>query len=786
MKKFILLAAGISVMLLPLLLQAQNKSPQPKPPEQSQTQEPSDWPRDITLKNGTVTLYQPQTDSMKGDHLYSRMAFSISLDQMKNPIFGAMWTDSKFSTDRTTGTCTIYNVKVMNIRFPGIDTVDKAKIQTFKDLLEKEATGWNIDFSLDELTASLSENATLTAKNANFKNDPPEIIYLKTPSVLVLFDGDPVWKETGQGGPKRAINTPFLVLQDTQDKNCYLYGGQYWYKAADPVKASWVYVPKPSSQVKSYFDQLKKEMEKQGKSMDQNTADKSSNPPVIIVRTKPAELIQSKGEAQFAPIEGTQLLYMTNTDNNIFMTIDKNMYYVLISGRWYKAGQLSGPWVFVESDNLPPDFAKIPEGSAKDQVLASVAGTDAARDAVLDAQIPQTAAVDRKAAKCDVKWDGDPKFEKISGTELARGMNTSSTVLLYKKTYYVCDNAVWFLGNSPTGPWSVATSIPDEIQKIPPDDPSYNVKYVYIYDVEPEVVYVGYTPGYTGCYVYGPTIVYGTGWPYPPFYGPYYYPHPVTFGFSMSYNPWYGFSMGFSMSVGMFTFSMGGFHGGWWGPPMYRPPYAMPYSHYYGAHPPAYRGGGNTINIDNSRNIYANRPDNSARPSQLPSNRPGQGGQGTRPGQGGQGTRPSTQPANRPGQGGQGSQGARPSTQPANRPGQGGGGKNNVYTDKNGDVYRNNNGEWQKNNGKDWEKAQPSDRQGGTQNKGGGTQNNGGAQNKGGTQQNRNSFNQQDMNRQSQARDRGAQNSMNRSNATRSSGGGGGGARMGGGGGRRR
>jgi len=39
-----------------------------------------------------------------------------------------------------------------------------------------------------------------------------------------------------------------------------------------------------------------------------------------------------------------------------------------------------------------------------------------------------------------------------------------------------------------------------------------------------QYVYVGYTPGYMGCYVYGPTIVYGTGFYYRPWYRTIYYP----------------------------------------------------------------------------------------------------------------------------------------------------------------------------------------------------------------------------------------------------------------------
>jgi hypothetical protein len=555
-------------------------------------------------------------------------------------------------------------------------------------------------------------------------------------------------------------------LQDLKDRNYYLYGADYWYKSTDPVKSAWANIPKPPAGVVNFYTEMNKQVDLTGADTQTATnppsANKTTGPPSIVVRTKPAELVQSNGEPKYAPIQGTQILYITNSDDNIFMTIDRNQYYVLVSGRWYRSPAMTGPWSYIDSDKLPSDFAKIPEGSDKDIVLASIAGTEAAKDAVMDAQIPQTAAVDRKTAKCEVNYDGDPKFEKIQGTNLARAMNTSSTVLLYENTYYVCDNAIWFTGESPVGPWEVATSIPGEIQKIPPDDPSYNVKYVYIYDVQPEIVYVGYTPGYMGSYVYGPTVVYGTGWVYPPFYGPYYYPRPVTFGFSMHYNPWCGWSMGFTMSAGWFSMSFGGpmgHRGGWWGPPMYHPPFHPPYNHYYGPRPPVYRGGGNAININNSRNtnIYNKRADGSVKPAQQPSisNRAGNAGQ--------KGSGPSIQPANRAGAGN-----AATSKRAAGQ-------KNNVYTDKKGDVYRNDNGNWQKNNGKSWESTQtkqqgrpdspkPQDRT--TQPK----------------QQDRSSgFNQQEMNRQSQSRDRGSQNMNNRSSMQRStpSRGGGGGGRGG-------
>ena len=116
--------------------------------------------------------------------------------------------------------------------------------------------------------------------------------------------------------------------------------------------------------------------------------------------------------------------------------------------------------------------------------------------------------------------------------------------------YYVCDNGVWFAGLTPTGPWAVADSVPDAVQTIPPSAPVYNVRYVHIYDATPQIVYVGYTPGYIGTYRYYGTVVYGTGWYYRPWIGPvYYYPRPYTWGFNVIYNPWtggWGFALGYS------------------------------------------------------------------------------------------------------------------------------------------------------------------------------------------------------------------------------------------------
>ncbi len=119
--------------------------------------------------------------------------------------------------------------------------------------------------------------------------------------------------------------------------------------------------------------------------------------------------------------------------------------------------------------------------------------------------------------------------------------------------YYACDEAVWFVAGKATGPWQVATSVPDEIYTIPPESPIYHVTFVRVYNATDDVVYVGYTEGYTNTYVYNTTIVYGTGYWYPGWYGRYYYPRPATWGFHVRWNPGPAGALASATAAGHFT-----------------------------------------------------------------------------------------------------------------------------------------------------------------------------------------------------------------------------------------
>jgi hypothetical protein len=580
MKIFTLVAVVVGSMITHLVMAQEN------------------WPKTATTSEGTIIkLYQWQPESFEDNTLKAHAAISVLENGKSEPVFGVAWLKATTATEGSQ--VNVQSIYITNIKLPGETNDDK--LETIANTMEDKTPSWDISFPLNDLQASLDLNKQQTNLASQINNTPPKVIYSNVPSILVSIDGDPKLQANKEWGVDAVVNTPFVLVKNRDDR-FYLYGGKHWYTAPAATGPYKLVTDIPSNLAK--IEAAMKEADKknnpdEGKEKDENTIYN------IIVTTEPAELVQSKGEANFSSVEGTTLLYVSNSENDIFMDINSQQYYVLLSGRWYTSKTLSGNWQYVPADKLPAEFARIPKGSPKDNVLASVAGTDEANDAVADAQIPQTAKVERNKAHADIDYDGDPEFEPIDGTDMYYATNTPGSVIHWRGQYYSVDNGIWFQSPNAVGPWSVCVSRPYVVALIPPRYPVYYMKYVYVYDVTPDYVYMGYTPGYLNAYVCGPTVVYGTGYYYRPWYRHYYYPRPYTWGFGIRYNPWFGwgFGVGFGydwLNVGIgFGSAYGWGYGGWWGGPrVYRPAYYGP-SYYY-------RGGYYGYNSYNSYRRYSN------------------------------------------------------------------------------------------------------------------------------------------------------------------------------------
>jgi hypothetical protein len=640
------------------------------------------WPRELVHEKGTVVFYQPQIETFENDDLTARAAFSVTTPDQPEPIFGVLWSTARVSTDRDNRTVDVLDLDVTDVRFP--DVTDE-QAQAFAEFVESETEDWQLTISLDRVLANMAVVEQERLASENLKVDPPVILYADSPSVLITIDGEPRFATLPDDDSlKRVANTPYKILLETKkDKRTYwLDGGTNWY-TAEKIEGPWTVDTKPPKRIRN--QRTEDEEKAAAEAAAEAKAEGIDQAPRVIVATRPTELIVTDGAAEYVPIEDTELLYASNTDSDLLKDVQTQQNFILLSGRWYTSKTLDGPWTYVASDALPEDLAKIPPESEKGDLLAFVAGTEQAREAVMDNQIPQTAAVQRGRGDIVVQYDGEPQFKPIDGTKMQYAVNTASAVLLIDGKYWVCEKAVWYVGDTPNGPWQVATYRPADVDEIPPSNPHYNVKYVYVYDSTPEIVYTGYTPGYTGSYHYHGCIVYGTGWYYYPWYGRYYYPYHATWGFSVRWNPWYGWGFGVSWSNGPFTISIGfggGYYGGWWGPRgyAYRPVYRPGYPAYRPPYRPGYPG-------------Y--RPPGSTRPptaQPMPSTRPAAGtGQANLYNRADQTARV----ADRSGGGRQ------PGVATGDR-------ANNIYAGQDGNVYRRNqDGSWQQRSGNGWKPADP-------------------------------------------------------------------------------
>jgi hypothetical protein len=631
----------------------------------------SGWPKKIEKGDATVVIYQPYLESLTSIKLEARSAVSVTLEEGAAPVFGAMWFDCLIATDKDDRTVRLKELKVSAAKFPDIEEELINKVSAF---LELEMPKYDMEFSLDELLAGLDVSKTNVELSASLNNSPPEIIFASTPSALILIDGDPIYEKIEKTNYERVLNTPFFIVKDSKKDHYYINGGGYWYFSEDAAN-TWTHTTKVPSKLENIAEEAMGEETEETDAIKEPSDDSEAEKviPEIILRTKPAELFQSDGEPEFSSVEGTSILYMSNTADDILMNIETQEYYILVAGRWYRSKSLNdGPWEFVEPDQIPEEFLNIPADSDIGSVRTSIAGTQEAKEAVLENQIPQTAEVDRNEAKLEVTYDGDPKFEVIGETGMSYAVNTDKSVLLIDYRYYCCDNAIWFESEKPSGPWVVSTSVPEEVQEIPPESPVYNVKYVYIYEATPTVVYVGYTPGYVQSYAYGGCVYYGTGYYYKPWYHHYYYPRPVTYGYNVHYNPYSGWGFSFGVSYGWMTFGWGSPYRGYWGPAGYRHGYHYGYRRGYSR---GYRAG-----------YHAGNRNSQGRPTQYASRAATNNVYNNRT----QGVRRSGDSTYDPKTGNRVSTNdrpTRPSAQPTDR-------SNNVYTDRNGDVYRREGNDW--------------------------------------------------------------------------------------------
>ncbi len=569
--------ASLAVLVLSSTASAQ--APGPMPPASAVTPDP--WPKTLDLGGTTTTIFQPQLDSWDGHVVRAHAAVSILPDGTRDATFGVVELEAVTLVDRTARSVAFQDIRIVKSTFPSAPG-DAAH---YGAALQQAMTGGPSTMSLDRLEESLAViGAERKAATVPVRNDPPAFAFSQVPAMLVLVDGNPVFGQPPGSQLRRVLNTRALILQDAEAVN-YVHVWDGWMQARS-LAGPWTVSRKGPRGGDDLARQLaaRKVVDLLEGVPDDTTRKMPTlekDPPSLLVATRPTELVVFEGAPDWLPIEGTNLLYVANTSGNVFLDVRDQVTYVLVSGRWFSAPDLNGPWTYVPGRSLPPDFAQVPDGSPKENMKASVPGTPQAAAAVIAAGVPQQATVDRTKASFTATISGPPQLRPIPGTPLQYVFNSPDPILMVSPTeWYSLYLGIWFVSQSTDGPWLSASAIPAVVYSIPPSSPLHWVTYVKIYAATPQTVTVGYTPGYLGEVITPDgVVVYGTGYVYPAYVGAaVWYPPPVTYGYgvAMAWTPWTGWAMGFGFGLAMGAALWGpapcwgaawGWHGGAaWGP----------------------------------------------------------------------------------------------------------------------------------------------------------------------------------------------------------------------------
>jgi len=498
------------------------------------------WPRGYTTPLGAaVVVYQPQiADWDRQQHMTAYAAVSYRAKDSEDTALGTIKIESDTSVAVEERLVSFASLKIAEANFPALE-----KAQTLDMITEITGAFPEEDrvIALDRVLAAIDTSQIAPKNVEGVKADPPVVFYADTPALLAVIDGDPVWSPIQASSLRFVVNTNWDLFQEGESGPYYLRNESAWLTATD-LKGPWA----PAGTLPDSFSKLPDADWKDVKEALPGKTISAKDVPTVFVNNGPAEIISTKGRPAYEAIDGTGLLWVKNTESDVFRLGKEGPFYYLVAGRWFAALDLTGPWSFATPD-LPEDFKRIPADHPRARVLSSVPGSPAAMEAVLLAQIPQSARVKISEVKApEVIYQEAPQFETIANTSMQMAVNTDKAIIKVGDSYYMCYQGVWFVSTNAAGPWSVTKSVPGEIYTIPPSSPVHHVTYVTVAeDEDDEWAEFVYTAGYTGLMIAWGCAVWGTGYYYPPYVWyrttyPIYYPRPVTYGWAAAYNPWTG------------------------------------------------------------------------------------------------------------------------------------------------------------------------------------------------------------------------------------------------------
>ncbi len=334
------------------LARAQSPGAPAMPPASAVTPDP--WPKVLKAGTETFTLYEPQLDSWDQYRLSAHGAVSVLADGAKEPVYGVVELAAVTVVDRTARSVSFLYFGVAQATFRWAP----AAAARYGAAIQSALQGGPSTMSLDRLEQALRVlGAEKKSAAVPVRNDPPRFVFSQVPAMLVLVDGDPVWRPAQGTKLLRLLNTRALVVQDSTGTS-FLNLWDGWMQAAS-LAGPWTVARKAPKGADALAKQLAAQrtvdlLEGAPDDETKKLPSLKSGPPVLYVATRPTELVVFEGAPDYVPIDGTQLLYAANTTGNVFVDMASQSTFVLVTGRWFRAPPSKAPGPTCPGSPSPP------------------------------------------------------------------------------------------------------------------------------------------------------------------------------------------------------------------------------------------------------------------------------------------------------------------------------------------------------------------------------------------------------------------------------------------------
>ena len=282
-------------------------------------------------------MYQPQVASWESQkHLVAYSAVSYLVPGAEKPALGSVRLEGDTKVSVSDRLVSFSGIMLKEASFPSLpkDNVREVTAEIDKAIPDQDRV-----IALDRVLASIDKSQIMPKNVEGVKADPPTIFFSERPAILVNLDGEPIWSPIKENDLKYAVNTNWDLFQHGVDKQFYLRNEGGWLKAAD-LKGPW----QPAGKLPDSFGKLPKDDNWKdvlaalpGKSMA------AAQIPTVNVSTTPAEMLLLRGKPSYVTVGNTKLMWVNNTESDVFRLGVAGPVYYLVAGRWFSAPGLQGP-----------------------------------------------------------------------------------------------------------------------------------------------------------------------------------------------------------------------------------------------------------------------------------------------------------------------------------------------------------------------------------------------------------------------------------------------------------